>query len=94
MNAPNFPSRTLWCACVVVVCFARSALAGTAPATWRAGTARENITPPAGLWMTGYASRTKPAEGKAQDLWVKALAFSDPSGNRGVLLTLDLCGIS
>jgi hypothetical protein len=95
MNAPNFPSRTrLWCACVVVLCLARGALAGTAPATWRAGAARENITPPAGLWMTGYASRNKPAEGKAQDLWVKALAFADPAGNRGVLLTLDLCGIS
>ena len=68
--------------------------ASPAAATWRAGTARENITPPAGVWMTGYAARDRPAEGTAQDLWVKALAFSDPAGNRGVLLTLDLCGIS
>lgn len=60
---------------------------------WQAGSGREKITPPAGLWMTGYATRDRPADGTAQDLWVKALAFSDPSGNRGVLLTLDLCGV-
>lgn len=61
---------------------------------WRAGAAREKITPPAGLWMTGYAVRDRPAEGTAQDLWCKALAISDGAGNRGVLLTLDLCGIT
>ncbi|MEO6246667.1 MAG: neutral/alkaline non-lysosomal ceramidase N-terminal domain-containing protein, partial [Opitutaceae bacterium] len=61
--------------------------------TWQVGTGREDITPPAGLWMTGYATRDRPAEGAAQPLWVKALAFSDPAGNRGVLLTLDLCGV-
>ncbi len=44
--------------------------------------------------MTGYAVRDRPAEGTAQELWTKALAFSDPVGNRGVLLTLDMCGIS
>jgi neutral ceramidase len=64
-----------------------------APATWQAGSAEEKITPPAGLWMTGYGSRDRPAEGKVQELWAKALAFSDPSGRRAVLLTLDLCGI-
>ena len=62
--------------------------------SWRVGTGREIITPPAGVWMTGYAARTHPAEGTAQDLWVKALAFCDPAGNRGVLITLDLCGIT
>ncbi len=44
--------------------------------------------------MTGYAVRDHPAEGTAQDLWVKALAVADGAGNRGVLLTLDLCGIT
>jgi hypothetical protein len=93
MNAPASPRR---CAAWLLFVCALSAVPGAAgaPATWRAGTARENITPPAGVWMTGYASRDKPAEGKAQDLWVKALAFADPAGTRGVLLTLDLCGIS
>src|SRR5688500_10240305 len=63
-------------------------------ASWRAGIARENITPPPGLWMTGFAARTRPADGTEQDLWVKALAFQDPTGERGVLLTLDLCEIT
>lgn len=44
--------------------------------------------------MTGYASRDHPAEGTSQDLWVKALAISDSAGNRAVLLTLDLCGVT
>jgi neutral ceramidase len=61
---------------------------------WRAGSGREKITPPAGLWMTGYASRDRPADGTAQDLWAKALAFADPHGQRAVLLTLDLCGVT
>jgi neutral ceramidase len=66
----------------------------TAVPGWRAGTGRENITPPAGLWMTGYAVRDRPADGTSQELWVKALAVQDPSGERGVLLTLDLCDVT
>jgi neutral ceramidase len=69
-------------------------LAAASSAGWSAGSGREKITPPAGLWMTGYASRDQPADGTAQDLWVKALAVADPTGRRGVLLTLDLCGIT
>lgn len=79
----------------IAACALVPAAAAAAPAPgWRAGTGREKITPPAGLWMTGYAVRTRPADGTAQDLWVKALAFSDPAGQRGVLLTADLCGVS
>ncbi|MEI8090117.1 MAG: neutral/alkaline non-lysosomal ceramidase N-terminal domain-containing protein [Opitutaceae bacterium] len=70
------------------------AATSTSTAYWKVGTGREIITPPAGVWMTGYAARTHPAEGTAQELWVKALAFADPTGQRGVLLTLDLCGIT
>lgn len=68
--------------------------AAGATAGWKAGTGRAKITPPAGLWMTGYATRDRPADGTSQDLWVKALAIADPAGNRGVLLTADLCGIT
>lgn len=81
-----------WAAVLVALLpFARL---GAAPAPgWHAGLARETVTPPAGLWMTGYAVRTRPADGKAQELWVKALALADPAGNRAVLLTADLCAI-
>lgn len=46
------------------------------------------------MWLSGYAARTRPAEGKLQDLWVKALALEDAEGNVGLLVTLDLVGIS
>lgn len=61
-------------------------------ADFRAGTARAVITPPNGLWMAGYSSRTKPAEGKLHDLYVKALAVEDRTGSRLVLVTTDLIG--
>jgi hypothetical protein len=61
--------------------------------TWKAGAAKIVITPDQPMWMSGYASRTKPAEGKLHDLWAKALALEDPYGRRGVLVTLDLVGI-
>ena len=77
----------------LVVTLARAAVAPSM-SSWQVGTGREIITPPAGVWMTGYAARSRPADGTAQDLWVKALAFADPVGQRGVLITLDLCGIT
>ena len=60
---------------------------------WKAGVSRVVITPDRPLWMSGYAARTKPAEGKLHDLWAKALAIEDAQGRRGVVITLDLCGI-
>jgi hypothetical protein len=64
-----------------------------AAAPWRAGVARENITPPEFMWMSGYASRNHPADGKLTDLWAKALVLEDASGKRVALVTLDLVGI-
>jgi Neutral/alkaline non-lysosomal ceramidase, N-terminal len=60
---------------------------------FKAGAASKVITPTEPLWMAGYASRNKPCDTKRHDLWVKALAIEDGSGNRCVLLTSDLCGI-
>jgi neutral ceramidase len=60
---------------------------------WKAGVAKVNITPEHLMWMSGYAARTKPAEGKLHDLWAKALVLEDPDGRRGVLVTMDLVGI-
>ena len=67
--------------------------AGTAAAQWRAGVARTVITPQQPIWMSGYAARDRPAEGKLHDLWAKALALDDGEGHRAVLVTMDLCGI-
>jgi len=60
---------------------------------WQAGVARVNITPEKPMWMSGYAGRNRPAEGKLTDLWAKALVLQDPAGDRAVLVTLDLIGI-
>ncbi len=62
-------------------------------AEWKAGVAVKVITPDRPMWMAGYASRDKPAEGKLTELYVKALALEDPRGQRFVLLTSDLVGI-
>src|SRR4051812_40198502 len=74
---------------VVGTCFPPDARA----AEWKAGVARVKITPRQPMWMSGYASRDKPAEGTLIDLWAKALALDDGDGHRAVLVTMDLCGI-
>ncbi len=60
---------------------------------WKAGAASAKITPEKPLRMAGYAGRKEPAEGTEQDLFAKALAVEDKSGNRVVFLTLDLIGV-
>ncbi len=64
------------------------------PSGWRAGVARAVITPTEPLWLAGYAGRSRPAEGKRHDLWVKALALTDRVGYRAIVITADLLGMS
>jgi len=66
---------------------------GTQAATWKAGVAKIVITPQRPMWMAGYSNRSHPPEAKLHDLWAKALAIEDGSGNRAVLVTLDAIGI-
>src|SRR5262249_38598665 len=60
---------------------------------FKAGVATKVITPERPMWMAGYASRTKPSEGKIHDLYAKALCLEDSAGKRLVLVTTDLVGI-
>ena len=60
----------------------------------RAGLAKAVITPERAIWMSGYANRTKPSEGKLHDLYAKALAIADEDGNRMVLVTADILGFT
>ncbi|MBL9190294.1 MAG: neutral/alkaline non-lysosomal ceramidase N-terminal domain-containing protein [Opitutaceae bacterium] len=70
------------------------AMLPAAPAPeWKAGVAVAAITPTQPLWMAGYASRTKPADGKETELFAKALALEDTRGARLVFVTLDLIGV-
>jgi len=61
--------------------------------TWKAGTAKIIITPATPIWMSGYGGRTRPAEGKLHDLWIKVLVLVDGEGHRAVVLSSDLLGI-
>lgn len=57
-----------------------------------AGFAREVITPPAGVHMMGYASRTEPATGAHDALLASAVALSD-GGPAVILLALDVASL-
>jgi len=65
----------------------------SAPGDFKAGVARKVITPTGPIWMSGYASRTKPSEGVVHDLWAKALALEDAQGQRVVIVATDLIGL-
>ena len=65
-----------------------------AESEWKVGLANVKITPEKPVPMAGYASRTKPFEKVEQDIYAKALALEDRQGNRAVLVTTDLIGIS
>ena len=60
---------------------------------WKAGFGAAKITPTKPMWMSGYSSRTGPAEGTEIDLWAKAAVLQPASGKPLVLVTLDLVGI-
>jgi neutral ceramidase len=66
---------------------------GATETLWRAGVARVNITPTQPIWLAGYGGRERPAEGKAMDLWLKALALEDARGHRAIIFTSDLLGV-
>ena len=71
-----------------------AARAGEPPAAaWQAGVATKQITPKVPMWMGGYAARTHPSTGTAQDLFMKALALEDAQRGRFVFITLDAIGI-
>jgi neutral ceramidase len=76
---------------LVALCPTASAVAQE-PA-WKGGFAAVNITPEKFMWMSGYGSRTAPADGKETDLWAKATVLQAPDDRKLVLVTLDLVGI-
>jgi hypothetical protein len=65
-----------------------------AETVYQVGFAKVNIMPDELTWLSGYGSRTEPAEGKVHDLYAKAAAFEDTAGARLVLVTLDLGSVN
>jgi neutral ceramidase len=90
---PQAPSCIPAASSAVWAHLTQSGYTGDEPAHWKAGAAKVVITPERLMWMSGYAARTKPAEGKLHELWAKALVLEDPTGRRAVLVTMDLVGI-
>jgi neutral ceramidase len=76
----------------VVACWCASTTFAAEP-NWKAGFAKAKITPDKLMWMSGYGSRTAPADGTETDLWAKAMVLEAADGKRLVLVTLDLVGI-
>lgn len=66
----------------------------TAAAEWKVGLAKVAITPSQPTWLSGYSSRTQPAEGKVHDLYAKCVAIESADSTRLVLITLDLGSVS
>src|SRR5438270_12548685 len=84
--------KRLILALLLAVYTARLAAAGGEKG-WKAGVAKTEITPAQPMWLAGYASRTKPAEGMEMPLWIKVLALEDAEGRRALILTSDTLGI-
>ncbi len=80
----------LWALAAAGVALATSASA----ADWNVGLAKVVITPSQPTWLSGYSSRTRPAEGKVHDLYAKAVAFESADGARLLVITLDLGSVS
>ena len=95
MRSPVVVRASLWIALFALV--ARPGLppvqAAEPEVEWKAGTAAVVITPDEMMWMAGYASRDKPAEGKVHDLNAKSLVLEDAAGARLAVVTLDLISI-
>jgi neutral ceramidase len=49
------------------------------------GTAKVDITPPIGAWLSGYGSRNKPSEGILDPLYAKALVLDDGQGKIAIV---------
>ncbi len=75
------------------VCLSQTPQSYADEALWKAGSASAVITPQEDLWMAGYGGRTKPADGKIHDLWLKVLVIEAHDGHRGVIVSTDTLGI-
>ncbi|MHC4309308.1 MAG: neutral/alkaline non-lysosomal ceramidase N-terminal domain-containing protein [Planctomycetota bacterium] len=58
-------------------------------AALKAGFAKVDITPPAGVWLSGYAARKKPSEGISDQLYAKAVVLDDGQ-NKIAIVSADL----
>lgn len=71
------------CTCVI---------SAVAHAALRGGCSKVNITPPVGVWLSGYGSRDKPSDDIHDDLYARAIVLDDGS-NAVAIISVDLLWI-
>jgi len=86
----KFYFKTILVLTAILLCDSVSCPA--AHATLRGGSAKVNITPPVGVWLSGYASRDKPSDDIFDDLYAKALVL-DNGKNAVAIISVDLLWI-
>ncbi|MFA7172934.1 MAG: neutral/alkaline non-lysosomal ceramidase N-terminal domain-containing protein [Kiritimatiellia bacterium] len=78
-----------------IVAFAVFAVGASLGGELKIGVGRAVITPDTHpIWLAGYAARTSPSTGMFHHVWAKALVFEESPGNRVVLITADVLGLS
>jgi neutral ceramidase len=70
------------------------AIFGQINAGFYAGVGRKVITPDTAIWLSGYASRTKPASDVLHDIWAKALVIEENDNIQLIIVTIDVIGLS
>lgn len=83
---------TLSFCCVLLFTFDCEGLFSADNRTISAGTAKVNITPKVPLPMSGYSGRKEPFQGVHDDLFMRAIAFSD-GVTKAAIVSADLIGI-
>ena len=82
--------------CIASLTVSSARATATETSGWLVGFASTNITPTTPIRMAGYASdaRKQRSQGVASDLFAKAMAIEDRTGNRALLITTDLIGFT
>jgi len=89
----NLSRQFLLQICLLALCLCGFSSAEVyAAENWKAGIAKTIITPETEVWLAGYGSKRAP-DGKLHDIWMKALALEDNTGQRAVLITSDFQGV-
>ncbi|MFH1717498.1 MAG: neutral/alkaline non-lysosomal ceramidase N-terminal domain-containing protein, partial [Planctomycetota bacterium] len=73
----------------VVILFVGIVFCSPGHAALKGGCGKVNITPPIGVWLSGYGGRDKPSDDIEDELYAKALVLDDGSESIAII-TLDL----
>jgi len=94
MAAIKLRIRPVFWSCIFLALCSTTAYSQNKAHSWKAGVAKVKITPEHDMWMAGYAARNKPSDGALHDLWAKVLVLEDENGEKAIIVTTDLIGLS